>query len=163
MSKLLSVITVLLVVCLFTSAVGKNTLPGEGLAAGDRAPRFALSDVCSDSLRGQKVLITFWAAYDAESRASNALLAAHLRNQHADIRLVGIDFDASTTIFEETVRLDRLDPCTQHHVRDAEARELYKTFRLEKGFGNLLLDERGVIIAKNLDPERLSKLLTAKM
>lgn len=161
MSKLLSVITVLLVVCLFTSAVDKNALPGEGLAAGDRAPRFALRDLNSDSLRGQKVLISFWAAYDAESRASNALLAARLRN-HADVRLVSVDFDASTAIFEETVRLDGLDRSTQHHVRSGKDSDLYRTFRLEKGFGNYLLNEQGVIIAKNLDPERLNELLTTK-
>lgn len=162
MNKLLSVVAVLLIVFCFTSFVDKNAMPGEGLVEGYKAPQIILDELNTDALHGKKVLVSFWAAYDAASRASNSLLAAQLRKLSADIQLVSIDFDASTVIFEETVRMEQLDKSTQFHDRNGNASELFKTFRLKEGFANYLLNEEGVIIAKNLDPKRLYELLNEK-
>lgn len=162
MSKLLSVVAVLLVVFSFTSFVDKNAIPGEGLIEGYKAPQIILDELDANALHGKKVLVSFWATYDAASRASNSLLAAQLRKLPADVRLVSIDFDENPVIFEETVRLEQLDKSTQFHARKGSSSEMFKTFRLNEGFGNYLLNEEGVIIAKNLDPKRLYELLNAK-
>ena len=159
MNKLMSMVAVLLIVFSFTSFIEKNTMPGKGLAEGYLAPSFSLDGIRSDSLRGKKVLVSFWAAYDAASRMSNSLLAAQLQKQPADIQLVSIGFDPSTAIFEETVRLEKLDESTQYHDRNGSSSEIFKAFRLKEGFANYLLNEKGVIIAKNLDPKRLHELM----
>ena len=162
MNKLLSMVAVLLIVFCFTSFIDKNAMPGEGLTEGYKAPSITVDGLQLDAFRGKKVLVSFWAAYDAASRASNSLLAAHLRKLPADIQLVSIDFDASTAIFEETVRLDQLERSTQYHDRNGSSSELFKTFRLKEGFANYLLNEEGVIIAKNLDPKRLHELMNVE-
>ncbi|MGL4292932.1 MAG: TlpA family protein disulfide reductase [Bacteroidales bacterium] len=159
MNKLLSMVAVLFIAFHFTSFIEKNAIPGEGLIEGYKAPSFVMNDLSSDSFKGKKVLISFWAAYDAASRASNALLAAQIQKQSADIRLVSIGFDPSAVIFEETVRLEKLDKSTQYHDRNGSSSEIFQAFCLKEGFGNYLLNEEGVIIAKNLDPKRLNELL----
>lgn len=162
MNKLLSMVAVLFIAFHFTSFIEKNAIPGEGLIEGYKVPSFTVDSLSSDSFKGKKVLISFWAAYDAASRASNALLAAQIQKQSTDIRFVSIGFDPSTVIFEETVRLEKLDKSTQYHDRNGSSSNLFKTFRLKEGFSNYLLNEEGVIIAKNLDPKRLHELLNEK-
>ncbi|MEG1585528.1 MAG: hypothetical protein RR346_01495 [Bacteroidales bacterium] len=159
MNKLLSMVSVLLIVFTFTSFVGKNTMPGKGLAEGYLAPSISVDGLNTDSLKGKKVLVSFWAAYDAASRVSNALLASQLSKLPADIQFVSIGFDPNKVIFEETIRLEGLDRSTQYHDRNGSSSVLFKTYRLKEGFANYLLNEEGIIIAKNLDPKRLHELM----
>ena len=42
---------------------------------------------------------------------------------------------------------------------DGEKSEIFQTYRLHKGFKNYLLDENGVIIAKNINAKQLSSYL----
>jgi hypothetical protein len=37
--------------------------------------------------------------------------------------------------------------------------DLYKRYRLQRGFGNYLIDDNGVIIAKNISADELSAYL----
>ncbi|MEG1616476.1 MAG: thioredoxin-like domain-containing protein [Bacteroidales bacterium] len=159
MNKLMSGVTLLLAL-LTTSFVDKNAKPGIGLSEGSSAPEFQIDNLKSESLKGKKVLVSFWAAYDARSRVNNSLLAANLKKMTGDIELVSIGFDESSLIFEETVRMEHLERSTQHHERNGKNSDIFRAYRLKEGFTNYLLDEHGVIIAKNLNPKELKELMS---
>ena len=158
MNKLISLVAVLYVF-FFTSFIEKISVPGKGLAEGYLAPAITLEDFGPEQVKGKKLLVSFWAAYDASSRVSNALLASQAGKLPNDIQFVSIGFDADTTVFNETVKLDKLQESTHCYVRNGSSSGLYKTYKLKEGFGNYLINEEGVIIAKNLDPESLKKLI----
>lgn len=158
MNKLMCVLAVFLAF-LTSSFIDKNATPGIGLSEGSTAPEIMLEELNLASLKGQKVLVSFWAAYDARSRVDNSLLAANVQKHPGELTLVSIDFDEDPLIFRETVRMDKLDGNTQYHVRNGKTSEIFRAYRLKDGFGNYLLNEEGVIIAKNLDPKRLHELM----
>lgn len=159
MNKLKLVATVLL--ALFSiSFIEKGAKLSTGLSEGSNAPSIQLDGFNLTATRGQKVLLVFWAAYDAESRLKNVLYSANLQKIPSEIKFVSIGFDESPLIFGETVRIDKLDGSTQYHDRNGKTSEIFRAYRLKEGFGSYLLDENGVIIAKNLDPKKLGELMS---
>lgn len=161
MKKGKSVIALLALFLTF-SFVPKDVLPGIGLSPGSRAPEIRLEDDGLGSFRlsdekGKYVLISFWAAYDAPSRISNLTLdRAVARIGNPDLKYVSISYDTRPAVFLETVRTDELDRSGQFYDKKGKDSEIFKTFRLKKGFTNYLIDPHGVIIAKNITPESLA-------
>lgn len=143
------------------SFVGKDT-PTEGLTIGDKAPTFK---ICGEKqlkdlkdLRGKYVLLSFWASYDAPSRTQNANLS-YATSKFDNIEMVSVSFDDYKSIFNETIKKDRITTDNCFMVLNGEDSELYQTYRLHKGFKNYLLDENGVIIAKDVNVKQLSSYL----
>lgn len=143
------------------SFVGKDT-PTEGLTIGDKAPEFK---ICGEKqlielkdLKGKYVLLSFWASYDANSRMRNATLS-HVANQMANVEMVSVSFDDYKSIFNETVKKDRISITNCFVDLNGEDSEIYRTYRLHKGFKNYLLNEEGVIIAKDITAKQLSSYL----
>ena len=129
------------------SFVGKNT-PTEGLTIGDKAPTFT---ICGEKqlidlkdLRGKYVLLSFWASYDALSRMQNATLNS---------------FDEYKSIFNETIKKDQISTSNCFVELAGVSSDLYQTYRLKRGFKNFLLDENGVIVAKDITVSELSSYL----
>ena len=108
--------------------------------------------------RGKYVLLSFWASYDANSRMNNATLS-HATNQVGNVEMVSVSFDNYKSIFNETIRKDRISTTNCFVELDGENSEIYKTYRLHKGFKNYLLNEQGVIIAKDINAKQLSSYL----
>ena len=83
----------------------------------------------------------------------------HAVGEADNVEMVSISFDDFESIYEETIRKDQIpaDKCSVE-LAGSES-ELYKTYRLQKGFKNYLLDNRGVIVAKDLNPETLATYL----
>ena len=145
----------------FFSFVGKDT-PTEGLTIGDRAPEFK---ICSErqlvdlkDLRGKYVLISFWASYDAPSRMQNATLS-HVASKNDKVEMVSVSFDDYKSIFNETIKKDKITTPNCFVETEGEQSELYQTYRLHKGFKNYLLDENGIIIAKDINAKLLAAYL----
>lgn len=145
----------------FFSFVGKDT-PTEGLTIGDRAPEFK---ICSErqlvdlkDLRGKYVLISFWASYDAPSRMQNATLS-HVASKNNKVEMVSVSFDDYKSIFNETIKKDKITTPNCFVETEGEQSELYQTYRLHKGFKNYLLDENGIIIAKDINAKQLAAYL----
>ncbi len=145
----------------FFSFVGKDT-PTEGLTIGDKAPEFK---ICGEKqlidlkdLRGKYVLLSFWASYDANSRMQNAQLS-HVTRKNENVEMVSVSFDDYKSIFNETIKKDGISTTNCFVELEGENSALYQTYRLHKGFKNYLLDENGVIIAKNINAEQLSSYL----
>ena len=146
---------------LFYSFVGKDT-PTEGLTIGDKAPAFKICGekqlIDLNDLKGKYVLLSFWASYDAPSRIQNVTLS-QATSKMDNIEMVSVSFDHYKSIFNETIKKDRITTENCFVELDGEHSDLYQTYRLNKGFKNYLLDENGVIIAKDINAKQLSSYL----
>lgn len=154
-------VALLTVPFIFYSFVGKDT-PTEGLTIGDKAPSFKIYGekqlVDLKDLKGKYVLLSFWASYDANSRMQNATLS-HAASKNDKVEMVSVSFDNYKSIFKETIQKDRISTANCFVDLDGKDSEIYRTYRLHKGFKNYLLDENGVIIAKDIKAKELSSYL----
>lgn len=154
-------VALLTVPFIFFSFVGKDT-PTEGLTIGDKAPAFKICGekqlVDLKDLKGKYVLLSFWASYDANSRMQNATLS-HAASKSNKVEMVSVSFDNYKSIFKETIKKDRISTDNCFVELNGENSEIYQTYRLQKGFKNYLLDENGVIVAKDIKAKELSSYL----
>ena len=160
-------IFVVLLIGSLTSFVEKDK-PTGGLNVGDIAPDFKIQSMSAgqplaelSDLKGKYVLLSFWASYDAHSRMQNASLSNVLRSasRNDNVEMVSVSFDEYQSIFKETVRKDQIVTPTCFVETKGEFSGLFKKYRLGRGFTNYLLDENGVIIAKNISAAELSAYL----
>ena len=160
-------IFVVLLIGSLTSFVEKDK-PTGGLNVGDIAPDFKIQSMSAgqplaelSDMKGKYVLLSFWASYDAHSRMQNASLSNVLRSasRNENVEMVSVSFDEDQSIFKETVRKDQIVTPTCFVETKGESSGLFKKYRLGRGFTNYLLDENGVIIAKNISAAELSAYL----
>lgn len=162
MKKTRSVIGTLALVLLFSSAF--NPAVETGLKTGRQAPGLQWQDngnqVELSALRGQYVLLNFWAGYDAASRMRNVRLSREADKEgYENLRFVSISFDTNSKVFEEIVKRDRLNTATQFHDKAGKASDIFDSYRLSRGFTSYLISPEGVIIAKDPSLEQLTKLI----
>ena len=160
-------IFVVLLIGSLTSFVEKDK-PTGGLNVGDIAPDFKIQSMSAgqplaelSDMKGKYVLLSFWASYDAHSRMQNASLSNVLRSasRNDNVEMVSVSFDEYQSIFKETVRKDQIVTPTCFVETKGESSGLFKKYRLGRGFTNYLLDDNGVIIAKNISAAELSAYL----
>ena len=160
-------IFVVLLIGSLTSFVEKDK-PTGGLNVGDIAPDFKIQSMSAgqplaelSDMKGKYVLLSFWASYDAQSRMQNASLSNVLRSasRNENVEMVSVSFDEYQSIFKETVRKDQIVTPTCFVETKGESSGIFKKYRLGRGFTNYLLDENGVIIAKNISAAELSAYL----
>ena len=148
-----------------SSNTSSTSSPSEGIYPGNICPdiknlenelgtKINLSD-----LKGQKVLVNFWAAYDAYSRKDNVLFSHLVENKKYPVQMISVSFDKNESVFEKTLSMDKIDPSYQFIAKGDVSSSLFSQFQLEKGFKNYLIDENGVIIAMNLTAKELDQLL----
>ena len=154
-------IFVVLLIGSLTSFVEKDK-PTGGLNVGDIAPDFKIQSMSAgqplaelSDMKGKYVLLSFWASYDAHSRMQNASLSNVLRSasRNENVEMVSVSFDEYQSIFKETVRKDQIVTPTCFVETKGESSGIFKKYRLGRGFTNYLLDDNGVIIAKNISAE----------
>ncbi|SHF69350.1 TlpA family protein disulfide reductase [Dysgonomonas macrotermitis] len=136
----------------------------EGIYPGNLMPDLKLeneegSKLDLKYLRGVKVLVNFWAAYDADSHMKNVLLWNALKKEKNPLVMVSVAFDRNKAVFEKTLSMDGIDKAYQFLDMNGNDSEIYQKYQLGKGFKNYLIDENGVIIAMNLTPARLNEIL----
>ena len=160
-------IFVVLLIGSLTSFVEKDK-PTGGLNVGDIAPDFKIQSMSAgqplaelSDMKGKYVLLSFWASYDAHSRMQNASLSNVLRSasRNENVEMVSVSFDEYQSVFKETVRKDQIVTPTCFVETKGESSGLFKKYRLGRGFTNYLLDENGVIIAKDISAAELSAYL----
>ena len=154
------------VVLVFSSLISlsfdrRKTITDE-LSLGMKAPELVL---CNETKpldlqtgKGRYTLVSFWASYDAASRANNASLS-HTAGNDARIRMVSISFDRYESVYKASVGQDKGNSAHCYWEMDGENSEIYKSYGLKKGFTNDLLDHDGVIIAKNVTADELQAFL----
>lgn len=157
-------IFVVLLITSLTSFVAKDK-PTGGLNPGDIAPDFKIlttsnEHIYLDNYRGKYVLLSFWASYDAPSRMLNASLSnAFQAMAHKNVEMVSVSFDKYQSVFAETVRNDQIATPACFVEMKGEKSGLFRKYDLNRGFTNYLLDDNGVIIAKNISASELSGYL----
>ena len=147
---------------LLTAFIGKNDA-AVGLNEGDIAPDFEIatptgyqSSFNLAETKGKFVLLIFWASYDAESRIRNVIFCNALADVQ-ELQVVSISFDRYESIFHETTHKDGISPAVCLVETSAESSPVYKAYQLQNGFSSYLLDEKGIIVAKNIAADDIPK------
>lgn len=122
--------------------------------AGEEGITFDLSEY-----RDKKIVLSFWASYDAQSRALNVQLHNYLKNKAPDVKFLSLSFDENRNVFNKTALLDKIDLESLVCDENGTNSKIYKDFQLKKGFKSYLIDEDGIIMSINVSVEDLDKLL----
>ena len=134
------------------------------LAVGQVAPEITLADpsgnmVSLSSLRGNYVMIDFWAAWCKPCRAENPnVVALYKKYNPKGFEVFGVSLDRKK---EDWLKAIEKDGLSWTHVSDlqyfnSEAAQLYNIQAIPATY---LLDKEGKIIAKNLRGIALRKKL----
>ncbi|MDQ2658521.1 MAG: TlpA family protein disulfide reductase [Bacteroidota bacterium] len=135
----------------FISFVEKMRL----LAVGQPAPEISLPNpegkiVPLSSMKGQYVLVDFWAKWCGPCRKENPnVVAAYQKYKDKGFTVYGVSLDRSREDWLQAIEEDNL---TWTHVSDLKywQSEAAKTYNITGIPFSLLLDPNGVIVAKNL-------------
>lgn len=143
-----------------TSRLSDGISPGNPIPDIEDLENLSGTTINLSDLRGQKVLVNFWAAYDANSRRDNILFSKITEQQDSSIRMVSVSFDRSKSVFEKTVVMDEIDTDNQYYAQANIHPKLVELYKSGKGIKNYLLDEKGIILDVDLTPEDLSQHLS---
>ncbi|MFW6101820.1 MAG: redoxin domain-containing protein [Bacteroidota bacterium] len=133
-----------------------NESSNERLAVGKKAPDIELPNpegdtVMLSSLRGNYVLLDFWAAWCKPCRVENPnLVETYKKFQNEDFEIYQISLDKSRSDWVDAIEKDNLDEW--YHVSDLEFwnSEAAKTYNVRSIPANFLLNKQGEIMAKDL-------------
>ena len=116
--------------------------------------------------KGELVWINFWAAYDAASRNENVQFSSVIKRvgessltKNQSLKSISISMDRFESIFEEVVKQDNLSFSQVMREPEGFQSEFARKLKLNNRFGNFLLDAQGKLIAKDLTPDELEKIL----
>lgn len=151
------------------STTSKTTKPTEGIYPGDLFPEIenlkdeAGTTINFTDLKGQKVLVNFWASYDADSRMKNVLMSNIIEQNDYPVKMISVSFDKNEKVFEKTIVADNMNQSWQCWADNDLQERLTKLYRLEKGFKSYLIDEDGKIVAMNLAGNDLNQYLEKRI
>ncbi len=139
-------------------------LAASQLKPGSTAPEIALPDPEGDtillsSLRGNYVLLDFWASWCEPCRKEHPnLVKAYNKYHKKGLEIYQVSLDKSREPWIKAIKNDRLDWI---HVSDLKFWEsvVVPVYNLKGIPANFLLDKEGKVIASNLRGEQLNKTL----
>jgi peroxiredoxin len=136
----------------------------ERLGIGQEAPEIALPNPNGDtialsSLRGNYVLLDFWASWCKPCRVENPnLVKAYKKYSDQGFEIYQVSLDKKRSAWERAIQKDNL---SWTHVSDLEFwnSSAAKTYNIRSIPASFLLNKKGEIIDKNLRGEALQKKL----
>ncbi len=133
---------------------------------GDDAPNFAIANDSASielkNMRGRYVLLSFWSSTDAESRIANkAYNDFAVSGKGNSIEFVSVNFDPSTMVFKEIMKIDKLEASHLFHVASNSTSALNEQYNLRSGYMSLLINPKGEVIAQNPTTEEIQTLVNA--
>ncbi len=163
-----AVITVVLFSMLLSIFTASTLLAVDG-SKGSTAPVFKFENndttLSLDKMRGEWILLQFWASSDAKSRldmkrytAINTTLTSDADN--AKLSLIGVNLDNNEMLFREIVQRDGLASNTQFYAEKNRADRLKSAYHLDRdGYGVFLINPEGKIVAKNPSKQQIQSLI----
>ena len=142
-----------------TSASLPHQPSSEGLLVGDVLPKMKSMDVGGREADSAETspryrLIHFWAAYDATSRAANAMWDHFFAEQAPQsICFQAISLDPDEAVWSRTIALDQVDQESQRRVAPEERHQCMTHAGLTGGLHTYLVDDRGVVVAVDPTPK----------
>jgi peroxiredoxin len=115
--------------------------------------------VSLDSFKGKYVLIDFWASWCKPCRAENPnLIKAYKQFHDKNFEVVGISLDDKKASWMEAIKADKL-PWV--HLSDLKGwkNEVAVAYNIKGIPQNFLISPEGIIVAKNIHGEELTKTL----
>ena len=140
-----------------------NALPPEiGINIGDQAPEIVMKGIDGvelrlSNLRGKLVLIHFWASWDAKSRRDNLSYVETYEkyrnvkfNTAEGFEIFSVSLDQKKDSWEKAIAKDGL--FWKSHVNDFKgwANAAGQLYGISSIPSSLLIDENGIIVAKDL-------------
>ena len=141
------------------SGIAKKLESTKRTAIGSMAPDFSAPTPSGEQLAlsqvlGKVTLVDFWAAWCRPCRAENPnVVRVYEKYKDKGLTILGVSLDRNADDWKKAIEVDGLD---WHHVSNVryfdEIAELYNVSAIPASF---ILDENGVIVAKNLRGEAL--------
>lgn len=157
-------IFIIVVFAVFLISVSAHTSKVIDSSEGFVAPFFSIerndTSVSLDEFKGKYVLLTFWASKDANSRIKCREYTSFVRDMKLENHFtqLSINFDCSERLFNEIVKLDKLDASTQFYAQGDKALQLIREYQLEDGYHSFLIDKQGKIVEKDPSITSLKKI-----
>ena len=147
-----------------TSASLPSQPSSSGLSVGDVLPEMKSLDAegrASTTESAQRYrLIHFWAAYDATSRAANAMWDHFFAEQAPQsICFQAISLDPDEAVWSRTIALDQVDQESQRRVAPEERHQYMTHAGLTGSLHTYLVDDRGIVVAVDPTPKDLANYL----
>jgi peroxiredoxin len=135
-----------------------------GIQKGDIAPDFVSSrpdgsDLALSDLKGNYVLLGFWAGWSSLSREENTtLLRARERYEGKNFKILQVSVDDDRDTWIQAIAKDELD---WEHVSDLKRWEspVVNIYRVEKIPFSVIIDPNGRVVATDLYGEKLMSTL----
>jgi peroxiredoxin len=133
-------------------------------AIGQQAPELNINNAELDTVklslyRGKFLLIDFWASWCSPCRKQNAeLVKIYKRYKAKGFDILSVSLDEEKNLWLQAVRKDNL---SWKHVSDLKGwnSSVVALYGIDAIPANVLIDRGGKIVAKNIEPARLSSTL----
>ena len=152
-------------VATLTNQIRANTT-STPLSIGQPAPEIAMSDatgkiITLSSLKGQYVLVDFWASWCGPCRAENPnVVSAFEKYKNKKFTVLGVSLDDNKADWQAAIIADKLN---WQHISDLKKWEstVISTYQFSGIPYNVLIDTNGIIIAKELRGQALQDKLAS--
>ena len=133
---------------LFSLSFERNRDTVDWISVGEKAPELIVD---GDTIHFSGLtLVSFWSSFDGSSRERNVALSNKYSGNDS-IRFVSVSLDRYRSVFRASVSQDGLDEEECFVDTLGKDSRLYKSYCLNHGYKNCLIDSSGTIIGVNLN------------